>query len=88
MIEGKTTIVHEQLISLASVDFAFTNGEGFFFHSTDGGAIKYTPFNDINANAVTKTFNASDVYNNPVLAKKIFKTGTTATVIYVGTAIK
>ena len=88
MTEGKTTIVHEELISLASTDFTKNSGEGFFFHTIDGGAIKYTPLNDSDANAVTKTFNASDVYNNAVMAKKIFRIGTTATNIYIGTAVR
>lgn len=85
MITGKTTIVHEKLISLASTDY--TNEDGFFFHTVDGGIIKYCAKNDVDANYVTKTFNASDVFNNPVMARKIFKTGTSATNIYIGTAI-
>lgn len=86
MLEGKSTIVHEELISLASTDFV--DELGFFFHSTAGGDIKYCAFNDkADGAAVTKTFTASDTYNSPVLARKIFKTGTNATGIYAGKGI-
>ena len=86
MQEGKTTIVHEALISLASIDY--TDETGFFFHTVDGGVIKYCPLNCANANYVTKTFAASETFNNPVLARKIFKTGTNATNIYIGKGTK
>jgi hypothetical protein len=90
MLQGKSNIVHEQLIDSVlsgGSDFALTNSEPFFFHTTVGGAIKYTPANDTDANAVTKTLNASDIYNSPVMAKKIFHTGTTATGVWIGSAI-
>ena len=85
MLEGKTTIIHEELIDLSSVDF--TDEEGFFFHCTTGGAIKYCAFKDADADFVTKTFDASDSYIRPVFARKIFKTGTAASGIYAGKAI-
>ena len=86
MIEGKNAIAHEKLISLASTDY--TDEGGFYFHTVDGGVIKYCAIEDADANYVSKTFNASDVYNNPVIARKIFKVGTTATNIYAGVGIK
>lgn len=85
MIEAKANILHEALIDVSSADYV--NEEGFFFHTTVGGAIKYCAKNDADAAAVTKTFSASDVFNNPVVARKIFHTGTDATGIYIGTGI-
>jgi len=86
MLEAKQNIVHEEAVSLASADFI--DEEGFFFHCTTGGDIKYCAFNDkADAAAVTKTFAASDSYSNPVRVRKIFKVGTTATGIYAGKAI-
>jgi hypothetical protein len=84
-MDSKANILSEKLISLASTDY--TNEKGFFFHTTAGGAIKYCAKNDPDAGAVTKTFAASETFNNPILARKIFKTGTDATGIYVGFGI-
>ena len=78
-----SNIVSDRLIDVSAVDYE--DGSGFFFHATGAGDIKYLAAND--AIAVTKTFAASETYNNPILAKKIFSSGTTATGIYVGRAI-
>ena len=94
MTEGGTTIIKEKLIDVSSLDYV--NEEGFFFHTTAGGIIKYCAKNDpdgvspqaVDVNAMTKTFNASDVFNNPVMARKIFSATTTATGIYIGIAVK
>jgi hypothetical protein len=85
MLEAKQNIVHEEAVDLSSTDFV--DEEGFFFHTTAGGNIKYCAKNDTDAAAVTKTFDATDSYTRPVMARKIFKTGTTATGIYAGKAI-
>lgn len=86
MKEAKLAIVHEEAVSLASTDF--TDEEGFYFHTTAGGAIKYCALNDADGAAVTKTFDASDTYNIPIIARKIFKTGTDATGIYAGKGVR
>ena len=73
-------IVSETLLDVSAADYE--DGSGFFFHATGAGDIKYLALND--TEAVTKTFEASALYNNPVLAKKIYSSGTTATGIYAG----
>jgi hypothetical protein len=85
-MDAKGNILHEELISLASTDYV--DEEGFFFHATTGGPVKYCALSDkSDAAAVTKTFASPDIYNNPVLVRKIFKTGTSATGIYAGKGI-
>jgi len=78
-------IVNDKAISLASIDY--TDESGFFFHCTGDGNIKYCAMDNTDAEAVTKAFTASETFNNPIFARKIFKIGTTATGIYVGKAI-
>jgi hypothetical protein len=76
-------ITREVAVSVASVDF--TDENGFFIRSGVGGAIKYCPLdNKTDAEAITKTIDASALFNDPVICRKIFKTGTAATSIYVG----
>jgi hypothetical protein len=86
MLEGKTTIVHQELISLASVDYVKEGG--FFFRTKDGGTITYCLYEDKNDNqAIQDTFNASEKFDNPAFARKIFKSGTAATNIIIGEAV-
>jgi len=83
-MESVFNIVSEKLIDVSSVDYEST--EGFFFHTTVGGVIKYVPIGnkDSGDGIITKTFSASDTYNIPIEAKKIYSADTTATGIYVG----
>jgi hypothetical protein len=77
----------EHLISLASADFE--DAQGFFFRSKDGGAIRYIPFKNSagDADFIDFTADASEYFNDCRFARKILKTGTSATNIYVGHAI-
>lgn len=86
MIEGKNNIVTKKLIDVSEADF--TDEEGFFFHTTVGGAVKYCCINDADEDAVTITFDASDTFINCEVWRKIFSSGTTATGIYIGKGIR
>ncbi len=69
-------------VSLATTDFEST--EPFFIRSSAGGVIKYLPLGNPEASPITKTIEASAIFHDPELCKKIFKTGTTATGIFAG----
>lgn len=76
-------ITREVAISVASADF--TDEFGFFIRSGGGGDIKYCPLgNLLDSEAITKTVDASALFVDPVICRKIFHTGTSATSIYVG----
>ena len=62
----------------------FVPGGSFFIRSGGGGAIKYCPANNTDAEAITKTVTASAIFIDPEYCRKIFKDGTTATDIYAG----
>jgi hypothetical protein len=75
-------ITREVAVSVASVDFTDENG---FFIRSGAGNIKYCPLgNKSDAEAITKTVSESALFVDPVICRKIFKVGTTATGIYVG----
>lgn len=76
-------ITREVAVSVASVDF--TDEFGFFIRSGGGGDIKYCPLGCLtDAEAITKTVDASALFVDPVICRKIFKTGTSATSLHVG----
>jgi hypothetical protein len=75
-------ITREVLIDVALIDFTDENG---FFIRSGAGNIKYCPIgNKSDAEAITKTVDASALFIDPVICRKVFRTGTTATGIYVG----
>ena len=76
----KSIVVRGKLVDLTSEDYE--DKAGFFVRSQDGGDIKYLPV--WNVEPITKTVEGSAIFRDPVLVKKIFKNGTTATNIYVG----
>jgi len=80
-------INREVLIDTILTSTDYEDKQGFFFHTTVGGAIKYLPKLNGDSETITKTFEASDIYNNCVEARKIFKTDTAATGIYVGKGV-
>jgi len=84
MIEGKLNIIGEKLISLTSTDY--TNEAGFFFNAKTAGDVCYVPMGIADTGAITRTFDASNDYYI-VMCRKILKSGTTATTIYVGTGL-
>lgn len=83
MKTGVLMITHKELIDVSESDY--TNENGFFFHVTGKGAVKYCLLNDADAAAVTITFSAQETFVLPELCRKIFSSGTTATGIYIGT---
>jgi hypothetical protein len=80
-------ITTEHLISLASTDYS--NEQGFFMRSKDGGTIRYIPYDNAEGDTDYIDFvaDADEYFNDCRFARKILKEGTTATNIYVGQAI-
>jgi hypothetical protein len=75
-------IIREVAVSVASVDFVDESG---FFIRSGAGDIKYCPFGvDADSGAITKTVEEQVYFVDPVVARKIFSSGTTATGIVVG----
>lgn len=79
----------ENLVKVVSVDALLAVGDyepggGFFIRSGVGGQIKYCPMNNTDDEAITKTVEASAIFNDPEYCRKIFKEGTTATGIHIG----
>jgi len=74
-------ITREVLIDVSLQDFTDNNG---FFIRSGAGNIKYCPLGNNDAEAITKTVDASAIFNDPVICRKVFSSGTTATGIYVG----
>jgi len=81
-VNSKENIAKVKAVDLSTEDFE--PGGGFFFRATVGGTIKYCPKNNTDAEAITKTIEASATFNDPEYCRKIFKEGTTATGIYAG----
>lgn len=73
-------------VSLAATDF--TSSQPFFIRSAVGGVVKYLPVGNAENSPITKTIDASAVFQDPELCKKIFRTGTSATEIYAGFGIE
>lgn len=77
----------ENIVKVVAVDLStedYEPGGGFFFRATGGGDIKYCPSSNTDAQAITKTIEASAEFKDPEYCRKIFKVGTTATGIYAG----
>jgi hypothetical protein len=83
-------IVREIKISTGSPDTLvddYVDKQGFFFRATTGGTIKYDPVSNDDGDYVTKTIDSSEYFNDCVMAKKIYASGTTAAGIYIGKGI-
>jgi len=78
----KGNIVEEALIDVSAENY--TNEDGFFIRSNVGGVIKYIPINNLDTEVITKTIDASAIFNDPVVCRKVISAGTVATEIYVG----
>jgi hypothetical protein len=81
--QGNITV--ERAVSLAATDFI--DKQGFFFRASTGGVIKYDPLGNDDGDYVEKTIDSSEYFNDCVMAKKIYKVGTTATGIYIGEGV-
>jgi hypothetical protein len=62
-------IIREVAVSVASADFE--DKQGFFIRATTGGVITYVPLNNQDNEPITKTIEASVIFNDPVMARKI-----------------
>lgn len=65
-------------------DGNFVDENGFFIRSGAGGVIKYCPVNNEDTEVITKTLDASAVFNDPEVCRKIVADGTVATEIFIG----
>lgn len=66
----------------------FTDENGFFIRSASAGTIKYCPVGNSDAEAITKDIEASNIFVDPELCRKIFKLVTSPdTDIYIGYGI-
>ena len=74
-------IIRVVKIDLSAGDFEDANG---FFIRSDAGNIKYCPVNNQDTEAITKTVEATAVFIDPEMCRKVFASGTTATNIYIG----
>ena len=69
-------IIYEKPIDLSSGDF--TDETGFFVRSSVDAVLKYCPMNNkSDAEAITKTIEASSYFLDPVLCRKVFRLVTT-----------
>ena len=79
---GQRLTVHREVaIDVSSADFEDING---FYIRSGAGNIKYCAVGNEDSEAVTKTVEAQVYFVDPVLCRKIFSAGTTATGIYIG----
>ena len=63
-------IISERAVDVSSADFE--DKQGFFIRATTGGVITYVPWNNTDAETpITKTIEASVIFNDPVLVRKI-----------------
>jgi hypothetical protein len=81
-VNARENIVKVVAVDLTTNDYA--PGGGFFIRSGVGGVIRYCPTGNTDAEAITKTIDASAVFNDCEYCRKIFRVGTTATEIYAG----
>jgi hypothetical protein len=73
---GLMNIVYEKAIDLSSGDF--TDENGFFLRSNVDAVVKYCPMNNkTDAEAITKTIEASAYFVDPVIMRKVFRLTTT-----------
>lgn len=70
---GLMNIIREVPIDLSSGDF--TDENGFFLRSDAGATISYCPKNNLDSEAISKTLPASEKFDDPVICRKVFATG-------------
>lgn len=85
MNTSQGNIISQKLINVSLVDYVDENG--FFFRCQGAGNIKHCALNDADNLAVIDAFDASPKFDNPEVCRKIFHTGTTATLIYIGQGV-
>ena len=68
---GNITRVVE--VDLSAGDY--TDEAGFFIRAGTEGSLKYCPIGNNDDEAITKTFEASEIFVDPEICRKIFATG-------------
>lgn len=69
-------IIREKAVDVSSADFE--DAQGFFIRATTGGVITYVPLNNQDDEPITKTIEASVVFNDPVMCRKILAEAVTS----------
>lgn len=85
-----SNITFEKLITASASDSLATDyidAQGFFFRAAVAGNIKYDPVDNPDGDSITKPIAISDIFIDPVRAKKIYASGTTAQGIYIGKGV-
>jgi hypothetical protein len=82
-----SNITFEKLIAATTLSTDYTDKQGFFFRATTGGNIKYDPVANDDGDYITKAVEGNALFTDPVRAKKIYATGTTAQGIYIGKGV-
>ena len=85
-----SNITFEKLIttdSPATLSADYVDKQGFFFRAVTAGNIKYDPLQNDDGDYVIKAIEAKNNFEDPVRAKKIYASGTTAANIYIGKGV-
>lgn len=73
--------------SMLDAEGNYTDEFGFFIRAATEGSLKYCPIGNPDDEAITKTFEASEIFVDPEICRKIFATGAGSPMaedIYVG----
>ena len=79
---ANTNIVREKLVDVSSLNY--TDESGFFVRVGGDGNLSYVPINNEYDQVITKAVEASAIFNDPVMVKRIVAATTTASNVYVG----
>ncbi len=82
-----SNITFEKLIAATTLAADYTDKQGFFFRATTGGDVKYDPLDNPDGDYITKTIEGNALFTDPVRAKKIYASGSTAEGIYIGKGV-
>jgi len=68
-----------------NADGDYEDERGFFIRSSEGGEITYCPVGNEDSEAITKTFEASAIFVDPEICRKVFRpTGSPAADVIIG----
>lgn len=71
-------VQREIAVDVSAADYEDEGSLGFFIRATTGGVITYVPLGNQDDEPITKTIEASVVFNDPVVVKKIVAEVTTS----------
>jgi hypothetical protein len=79
---SQTNIVREIAVDVSSENY--TDENGFFVRCGGDGNLSYVPVGNEFDQVITKAVDASAIFNDPVMVKRIVAATTTATLVHVG----